>query len=195
MTTYNKTHVIAACAATAVTAAGFGWAATSSLQEPEVVHETHTKTSTSTTTEPKLVTKTKSRTVTETMPPRTVTETQAARSPERQPVPSAPATGSSSPAENTPAPTSTSAPSVNQNVSGGGIASCIAKYESGGNPKAENPSGASGLYQFMPGTWKAVTGLNPPASAYSVETQTQAFHKLWNGGAGSYHWVTANKCL
>lgn len=30
----------------------------------------------------------------------------------------------------------------------------FAMIESGGNPKAHNPSGASGIYQFIPGTWK-----------------------------------------
>lgn len=34
------------------------------------------------------------------------------------------------------------------------LAKAIAECESQFNPKAENPSGADGLYQFIPGTWK-----------------------------------------
>ena len=76
-----------------------------------------------------------------------------------------------------------------------GIAACIAKYESGGNPRAENPtSSASGLFQFIDGTWRAVTGRHDRASDAPVSVQIAAFYKLWNGGRGAGHWVTAHKC-
>lgn len=76
-----------------------------------------------------------------------------------------------------------------------GVAECIRKYESGGNYNAINTSsGASGAYQFLDTTWTYVTGLAPPARAYSAEIQDQAFIKLWNNGAGSYHWAVAPKC-
>jgi len=76
-----------------------------------------------------------------------------------------------------------------------GIAACIAKYESGGNPRAENPtSTASGLFQFIDGTWRAVTGRSDRASDAPVSVQIAAFYKLWNGGKGASHWVTAHKC-
>lgn len=80
-------------------------------------------------------------------------------------------------------------------VSMSGIASCIAKYESGGNPRAQNPvSSASGLFQFVDGTWRAVTGRHDRAKDAPVSVQIAAFYKLWNGGRGAGHWVTAHKC-
>jgi hypothetical protein len=47
--------------------------------------------------------------------------------------------------------------------------------ESGGVYGAENPrSTASGGWQFLDGTWRWVTGLAPPASAYPVAVQDRA---------------------
>lgn len=52
--------------------------------------------------------------------------------------------------------------------------------ESGGNPKAYNPSsGTSGKWQFMPGTWRSVTGLSGNASDYSESTQDWAAYRLY----------------
>jgi hypothetical protein len=80
-------------------------------------------------------------------------------------------------------------------VSLSGIASCIAKYESGGNPRAQNPSStASGLFQFLDSTWRAVTGLAGRAMDAPVSVQIAAFYKLWNGGRGANQWTTAHKC-
>lgn len=80
-------------------------------------------------------------------------------------------------------------------VSLSGIAACIAKYESGGNPRAENPnSSASGLFQFIDGTWRAITGRSDRAKDAPVSVQIAAFYKLWNGGRGAHHWVVAPKC-
>lgn len=76
-----------------------------------------------------------------------------------------------------------------------GAAYWIAKCESGLNPTAQNPySSASGLFQFVDGTWTSVTGLAPPASAYSSETQTEAFWRLWDGGAGAGNWAPSQYC-
>ena len=76
-----------------------------------------------------------------------------------------------------------------------GIARAIARCESGLNPRAENPrSSASGLFQFIDSTWQSVTGLAPPASAYSVSTQVDAFYELWNGGAGAGNWAPSRHC-
>ena len=71
---------------------------------------------------------------------------------------------------------------------------CIMRHESGGNPKAHNPSGASGLYQFMPITFRAVTGLPGNAADYSPAVQTAAFYTLFAGGRGARNWVTAGMC-
>jgi len=70
----------------------------------------------------------------------------------------------------------------------------IAWCESRSDPRAVNKaSGASGLYQFMPGTWRAVTGLEPPASAYSADVQTAAFDKLF-ALRGTQPWNSSRSC-
>lgn len=46
-------------------------------------------------------------------------------------------------------------------ASGGDYFATMAQKESGGNPNARNPSGATGLYQFMPGTWRGLMEKNP----------------------------------
>jgi hypothetical protein len=79
-------------------------------------------------------------------------------------------------------------------VSLSGIAACIAKYESGGNPRAENPtSSASGLYQFTDGTWGGYGGYSR-ASQAPVSVQTERFYQVWNGGRGAGNWVVAPRC-
>lgn len=79
-------------------------------------------------------------------------------------------------------------------VSLGGIASCIAKYESGGNPRAQNPhSSASGLFQFVDGTWNHFGGYARAMYA-PVSVQLQKFYIVWNGGRGAGNWVVAHKC-
>lgn len=75
-----------------------------------------------------------------------------------------------------------------------GIASCIAKYESGGNPRAQNPhSSASGLFQFIDGTWNHFGGYARAMYA-PVAIQLQKFYIVWNGGRGAGNWVVAHKC-
>jgi hypothetical protein len=78
----------------------------------------------------------------------------------------------------------------------GGIAACIRKYESGGNYRAQNPtSTASGAYQFINSTWRAITGRSDRAKDAPPSVQDAAFWKLWDGGRGASHWVTAKFCL
>lgn len=75
-----------------------------------------------------------------------------------------------------------------------GIAACIAKYESGGNPTAENPnSSASGLYQFIDGTWNNYGGYSRAMYA-PVSVQTEKFYQVWDNGRGAGNWVVAYKC-
>ena len=76
-----------------------------------------------------------------------------------------------------------------------GIARRVARCESGLDPNAENPrSSASGLFQFIDSTWRSATGLAPPASAYSVATQVDAFYDLWENGRGAGHWAPSRHC-
>lgn len=55
-----------------------------------------------------------------------------------------------------------------------------------GDPHIHNPSStASGLWQFLDGTWEATTGTPAPAANYSAETQTAAAAKLRNSSGWS----------
>jgi hypothetical protein len=75
-----------------------------------------------------------------------------------------------------------------------GIAACIAKYESGGNPRAENPnSTASGLYQFIKGTWNNYKGYAEAKDA-PVSVQTEKFYQVWDNGRGASQWVVSGRC-
>ena len=71
----------------------------------------------------------------------------------------------------------------------------IAQRESGGNIHAINPSsGAAGKYQFLQSTWDAIApsqwkGVSPASAPESVQDQMAV--KLYNGGSGASHWVTA----
>ena len=71
----------------------------------------------------------------------------------------------------------------------------IAQRESGGDIHAINPSsGAAGKFQFLQSTWDSVApaewvGKSPASAPESV--QDAAAVKLYDGGAGASHWVTA----
>lgn len=58
-----------------------------------------------------------------------------------------------------------------------GVWAALAKCESGGNPKAVNPAGYYGLYQFTPQTWRAMGGSGLPTDA-SAAVQTAMAKKL-----------------
>ncbi len=65
---------------------------------------------------------------------------------------------------------------------------CVMMRESGGDPTAVNPSsGASGKWQFMPGTWANYGGYATAASAPEW-VQDEKAAQLWAGGAGAGHW-------
>jgi uncharacterized protein YabE (DUF348 family) len=62
----------------------------------------------------------------------------------------------------------------------------LAKCESGGNPKAVNPNGYYGLYQFSLATWHSVGGTGNPIDASAAE-QTSRAEMLYNkAGAGQW---------
>lgn len=93
------------------------------------------------------------------------------------------------PAPPAPPPTMTSTqPNVGSSYSGGtgqySIPTDIVMCESGGDYNAQNPSGAYGAYQIMPGTAQAYgCSLATPAG------QDACAAKIWNGGAGRSNWV------
>ena len=69
----------------------------------------------------------------------------------------------------------------------------LARCESGGNPRAVNPAGYYGLYQFGLATWRGLGGLGYPHQA-SVTEQTAMAHKLYRQ-AGSAPWPHCGKYL
>jgi soluble lytic murein transglycosylase-like protein len=65
----------------------------------------------------------------------------------------------------------------------------IVQRESGFNPTAENPtSTASGLYQFIDGTWRTCGTGYGHASSAPVSVQVACARQIWAGGAGASHW-------
>lgn len=62
----------------------------------------------------------------------------------------------------------------------------LAQCESGGNPKAVNPSGYYGLYQFSLSTWGSVGGSGNPINASSAEQTMRAKMLYKRAGAGQW---------
>jgi uncharacterized protein YabE (DUF348 family) len=73
---------------------------------------------------------------------------------------------------------------------GGGVDSlnwaALAQCESGGNPRAVNPAGYYGLYQFSVATWHSVGGSGNPMNASSSEQLYRAKLLYKRGGAGQW---------
>jgi peptidoglycan hydrolase CwlO-like protein len=67
----------------------------------------------------------------------------------------------------------------------------IVQCESGGQNVPPNWAGASGYYQFMPATWRALGGSTPHAYLASKAEQDRLAAKLWNGGRGARNWDCA----
>jgi uncharacterized protein YabE (DUF348 family) len=86
-------------------------------------------------------------------------------------------------------PASTSGSGSGGNV-GGGVDSlnwpALARCESGGNPRAVNPAGYYGLYQFSLSTWHSVGGSGNPINASPSEQLYRA--KLLYKKAGAGQW-------
>ncbi len=72
----------------------------------------------------------------------------------------------------------------------------LAKCESGGNPKAVNPAGYYGLYQFSMQTWPSVGGSGKPSDASAGE-QTYRAQMLYNKVNGRWQgqWPNCGKFL
>lgn len=75
---------------------------------------------------------------------------------------------------------------------GGALPPCfVLRRESGGNPRAKNPnSSASGLWQFVDGTWNHFDGY-AHASDAPISVQNARAVQVWAGGAGCSNWAPA----
>ena len=69
----------------------------------------------------------------------------------------------------------------------------VANCESSGNPRAVNPAGYYGLYQFDTGTWRSVGGRGLPTQA-SADEQTFRAQKLY-AQRGASPWPVCGKYL
>ncbi|WP_307861524.1 resuscitation-promoting factor [Nocardioides xinjiangensis] len=69
----------------------------------------------------------------------------------------------------------------------------LANCESGGNPRAVNPAGYYGLYQFDLGTWRSVGGTGVPTAASAGEQTYRA--KLLYKQRGRSPWPTCGRLL
>jgi uncharacterized protein YabE (DUF348 family) len=94
-----------------------------------------------------------------------------------------------------PAPADTGSGGAGSIPSSGGLNwAGLAQCESGGNPKAYNPSGPYyGLYQFDVGTWQANGGSGIPSDASAAE-QTRVAQNLYNA-RGASPWPVCGKYL
>jgi hypothetical protein len=73
------------------------------------------------------------------------------------------------------------------NVSADGLNwAALARCESGGNPRAINPAGYYGLYQFSLSTWRSVGGSGNPIDASSSEQTHRAQLLYKRSGAGQW---------
>jgi peptidoglycan hydrolase CwlO-like protein len=70
------------------------------------------------------------------------------------------------------------------------IPSQVVQCESGGQNLTPNGAGASGYYQFLPGTWNNYGGYGQAYQA-PKSLQDQRAAQLWNGGSGASNWVCA----
>ncbi|MDH3300343.1 MAG: ubiquitin-like domain-containing protein [Acidimicrobiia bacterium] len=89
-------------------------------------------------------------------------------------------------------------PAASPGASAGGAATglnwaALAQCESSGNPRAVNPAGYYGLYQFSLRTWASVGGSGNPVDA-SVAEQTNRAQILYNK-AGAGQWPHCGKYL
>jgi resuscitation-promoting factor RpfB len=78
--------------------------------------------------------------------------------------------------------------------SGGGLNwAALAECESGGNPRAVNPAGYYGLYQFSLSTWRAQGGSGNPIDASSSEQTRRA--QILYGKSGASPWPNCGSRL
>jgi resuscitation-promoting factor RpfC len=101
-----------------------------------------------------------------------------------------PAAGTVAPTGAAPAPVASAGA---YSAAPGSFQSCVIRAESGGNPRAVNPSsGAGGLYGFLPSTWQALGYSGLPQNA-SVSQQSAAFAKQY-ARSGTSAWAPYDGC-
>lgn len=88
-------------------------------------------------------------------------------------------------APSSPTSTATSAAAVS------GVWAALAQCESGGNPKAVNPAGYYGLYQFTVQTWQSVGGSGLPSDASAAEQTSRA--QILQARSGWGQWPACSK--
>ena len=72
---------------------------------------------------------------------------------------------------------------------------CIARLESGFNPRAANPrSSAKGVFQYLDGTWKATDEGRAGYSVFDADKNIKAAVKYMAIHKKTTPWVVANKC-
>jgi uncharacterized protein YabE (DUF348 family) len=81
-----------------------------------------------------------------------------------------------------PAPTTSSVAPTSDGLNWAALAKC----ESGGNPRAVNPAGYYGLYQFSLSTWHSVGGSGSPLDASAGEQTARAQTLYARSGAGQW---------
>jgi hypothetical protein len=69
----------------------------------------------------------------------------------------------------------------------------LARCESSNNPRAVNPAGYYGLYQFSPATWRSVGGSGLPSRASAAEQTTRA--QILFRRSGSSPWPNCGRHL
>lgn len=83
-------------------------------------------------------------------------------------------------------------PAAKSSASGvSGVWAQLAKCESGGNPRAVNPLGYYGLYQFTPATWRSVGGSGMPHQASAAEQTKRA--KILQKRSGWGQWPACSR--
>lgn len=93
-----------------------------------------------------------------------------------------------------PVPAADSGGSAGSGSNGGNVGgevdslnwAALARCESGGNPRAVNPAGYYGLYQFSPSTWRSVGGSGNPIDATPDEQTYRAKLLYQRSGAGQW---------
>jgi soluble lytic murein transglycosylase-like protein len=99
------------------------------------------------------------------------------------------------PTEHTLPPSTPNSPAASTSGVFSSRVACIIAHESEGNPNAHNRSGASGLGQFLPGTWSSTPQGKAGMSVYNPAANTAAITwMIANGRAREFDAVRFYGC-